>query len=436
MNNSTNLRVQVAVFLTQLLQHNGSLSSRLPGMLSRVEPRDRALFQEICYGTLRFYPQLEAISRECLRKPFREEDTDVYALLLSALYQLRHLATAEHAVINETVEGAKQMDKPWAAKLLNAVLRRYQREKDSLEADIQQTETGRWNHPEWMIAKLKHNWPDHWQDLMAENDQSPPMCLRVNRAKSDRDTYLNILNSSGIEATAGVFSSDAIYLTTPCSVDKLPHFAEGHVSVQDEAAQLAAELLGVEAGERILDACAAPGGKLCHLLELEDDIEIDALELEPRRVARIEENLERLELSAGVIVGDAAQRDWWSGDAYDRILVDAPCSATGVIRRNPDIKVLRRNEDLLGLATTQLEILNNLWDMLKPGGTLLYATCSVFTQENERVVERFLKEHSDAKECKIVAEWGIERPAGRQLFPQNGGHDGFYYARIKRIEEA
>jgi 16S rRNA (cytosine967-C5)-methyltransferase len=355
---------------------------------------------------------------------------------LSALYQLRHLSTAEHAVINETVEGAKQMGKPWAAKLLNAVLRRYQREKDSLEADIQQTETGRWNHPEWMIAKLKHNWPDHWQSVMTENDQSPPMCLRVNRSKSDRDTYLKILNSAEIEASAGLFSSDAIYLTTPCSVDKLPHFAEGHVSVQDEAAQLAAKLLGVKAGERILDACTAPGGKLCHLLELEDDIEIDALELEPRRVARIEENLERLEQSAGVIVGDAAQRDWWSGDAYDRILVDAPCSATGVIRRNPDIKVLRRNEDLLGLATTQLEILNNLWDMLKPGGTLLYATCSVFTQENERVVERFLKEHSDAKECKIVAEWGIERPAGRQLFPQNGGHDGFYYARIKRIEEA
>ena len=436
MSNTANLRVQVAVFLSQLLQHNGSLSSRLPGMLSRVEPRDRALFQEICYGTLRFYPQLEALSRECLRKPFREEDTDVFALLLSALYQLRHLSTAEHAVINETVEGAKQMGKPWAAKLLNAVLRRYQREKDSLEADIQQTETGRWNHPEWIIAKLKHNWPDHWQSIMTENDQSPPMCLRVNRSKSDRDTYLKILNSAEIEASAGLFSSDAIYLTTPCSVDKLPHFAEGQVSVQDEAAQLAAELLGVKAGERILDACAAPGGKLCHLLELEDDIEIDALELEPRRVARIEENLERLEQSAGVIVGDAAQRDWWSGDAYDRILVDAPCSATGVIRRNPDIKVLRRNEDLLGLATTQLEILNNLWDMLKPGGTLLYATCSVFTQENERVVERFLKEHSDAKECKIVAEWGIERPAGRQLFPQNGGHDGFYYARIKRIEEA
>lgn len=436
MSNNTNFRVQIAQFLAQLLQHQGSLASRLPGMLNRVEERDRALFQEICYGTFRFHPQLVALSKELLRKPFRDDDADVNALLLSALYQLRHLSVAPHAVINESVEGAKQMGKTWAAKLLNAVLRRYQRDKDQLEIYVSRSDAGQYNHPDWMVAKLKHNWPDQWENILKANDLSPPMCLRVNRLKISRDAYLNCLKETEIEAFAGEFSDDAIYLSTPCAVDKLPGFFDGWVSIQDEAAQLAGSLLNTKAGERVLDACAAPGGKLCHLLELNPDLDIDALEIEPRRAPRIEENLERLNQRAALIIGDSAQQDWWNGEHYDRILVDAPCSATGVIRRNPDIKVLRRNEDLLGLASTQLAILNNLWDMLKPGGTLLYATCSIFTQENERVVERFLKEHSDASESKIEATWGTERPVGRQLFPQPKGHDGFYYACLTRTKEA
>jgi len=436
LSNDTNVRVQIAQFLAQLLQHQGSLASRLPGMLNRVEERDRALFQEICYGTFRYHPQLVALTKELLRKPFREDDADINALLLSALYQLRHLSVAPHAVINESVEGAKQMGKVWAAKLLNAVLRRYQREKEQLEIYVSRSDAGQWNHPDWMVAKLKHNWPDQWQDVLKANDLSPPMCLRVNRTHTDRDAYLTHLKSAGIDARAGAFSDDAIYLTAPCPVDRLPGFFDGWASVQDEAAQLAGPLLGAKPGERVLDACAAPGGKLCHLLELNDDLDIDALELEPKRAPRIEENLERLGQRAALTIGDAAERDWWNGQPYDRILVDAPCSATGVIRRNPDIKVLRRNEDLLGLASTQLAILNNLWGMLKPSGTLLYATCSIFTQENERVVERFLKENADASELKIDAPWGIERPVGRQLFPQPNGHDGFYYACLTRTEEA
>ncbi|QJD71844.1 16S rRNA (cytosine(967)-C(5))-methyltransferase RsmB [Marinobacterium sp. LSUCC0821] len=436
MSNSYNLRALIAQLLTQLLQHQGSIASRLPAALAQVEGRDKALFQEICYGTFRYQPQLDALSQMLLRKPFRDDDLDIYALLISALYQIRHLSVGEHAVINETVEAAKQFDKPWAGKLLNAVLRRYQRESESLEATLKHSEVAQWNHPEWMIAKLKNNWPDRWQAILASNDQSPPMCLRVNRQKVEREAYIQQLADAGIESRAGQFSTDAIYLQTPCGVDKLPGFFNGLVSVQDEAAQLAAQLLAPKSGERVLDACAAPGGKLCHLLEHTPDIEIEAVELEPRRAPRIEENLERLGQQAALIIGDAATKDWWSGEPYDRILVDAPCSATGVIRRNPDIKALRRNEDIVPLANTQLAILDNLWDMLKPGGTLLYATCSIFPQENERVVERFLKDHIDASELKIDADWGVERPRGRQLFAQESWHDGFYYACLTRAEEA
>ena len=436
MSNSYNLRALIAQLLTQLLQHQGSIASRLPAALAQVEGRDKALFQEICYGTFRYQPQLDALSQILLRKPFRDDDLDIYALLISALYQIRNLSVGEHAVINETVEAAKQFDKPWAGKLLNAVLRRYQRESESLEATLKSSEVAQWNHPEWMIAKLKNNWPDQWQAILASNDQNPPMCLRVNRQKVEREAYIQQLADAGIEARAGQFSIDAIYLQTPCGVDKLPGFFDGLVSVQDEAAQLAAQLLAPKSGDRVLDACAAPGGKLCHLLEHTPDIDIEAVELEPRRAPRIEENLERLGQQAKLIIGDAASKEWWSGALYDRILVDAPCSATGVIRRNPDIKALRRNEDIVPLANTQLAILDNLWDMLKPGGTLLYATCSIFPQENERVVERFLKDHIDASELKIDADWGVERPRGRQLFAQESGHDGFYYACLTRAEEA
>ena len=262
------------------------------------------------------------------------------------------------------------------------------------------------------------------------------MCLRVNRQRCDRDGYLRLLAAAGIEAKAGQHSADAIYLESPLGVDKLPKFSDGWVSVQDEAAQLAGQLLAPQPGMRVLDACAAPGGKLCHLLELQPAATVEAVELEARRAVRIDQNLKRLGLSASVKIGDASTTDWWSGEQYDQLLIDAPCSATGVIRRNPDIKILRRNEDILALASIQLAILDNLWAMLKPGGTLLYATCSIFPQENERIVERFIKQTADARLVPIEADWGVEREFGRQLFPQLEGHDGFFYARLERAQEA
>lgn len=431
-----NLRAQVAQTLLPLLQQRGSLSSVLPAALAKAGERDRALMQQICYGTLRFWFRYDNLASLMLRKPFHPDEADIQILLNAALYQLDQLSVPDHAVISETVEACKQLGKPWAGKLLNAILRRYQRETDELTQAAEKLDGYRFNHPDWMLAKLKHNWPQHWSSILEANDLAPPMCLRVNRQRCDRDGYLRLLAAAGIVAKAGEHSRDAIYLEAPIGVDKLPKFSDGWVSVQDEAAQLAAELLAPKPGMRLLDACAAPGGKLCHLIELEPQAEVEALELEPRRAVRITENLERLQLKASVKIGDAALQDWWSGEQYDQILVDAPCSATGVIRRNPDIKIMRRNEDILALASIQLGILDNLWAMLKPGGTLLYATCSIFPQENERIIERFLKQQADAQLVPIESDWGEQREFGRQLFPQPEGHDGFFYARLTRAQEA
>lgn len=436
MSENLNLRAQIARTLLPLLQHQGSLSSVLPAALSAADERDRPLMQQICYGTLRYWYRYDALASLMLRQPFHPDERDVEILLNCALYQLEQLRTPDHAVINETVEACKQIGKPWAGKLINAVLRRFQRERDTILELAERIDGYRYNHPDWMINKLKHNWPDNWEAILDANDLAPPMCLRVNRQKTDRAAYLELLKQSDIGAKPGNFSPDAIYLKSAVSVEKLPMFVEGWVSVQDEAAQLAAQILAPESGMYVLDACAAPGGKLCHLLEHTADIRAEALELEPRRALRITENLERLKLSAPVKIGDASSNEWWNGELYDQILLDAPCSATGVIRRNPDIKVLRRNEDLLTLAANQLAILSNLWDMLKPGGTLLYATCSIFSQENERIIERFLKSKTDAKLVPIDATWGQAREFGTQLFPQPDGHDGFFYARLERTQEA
>lgn len=431
-----NLRAQAGVLLGKLLSHQGSLSSLLPTALNKIEARDRPLLQEICYGTCRQSPRLSVLAALMLRKPFHENDHDIQGLLLSALYQLDKLSTPDHAVINETVEAAKQLDKPWAAKLLNAVLRRYQRENADLYDQAEADPAYRLNHPDWFISKIRNNWPEHWESVLHANDQPPPMSLRVNIQKISRTDYLGLLDDAGIVAKPGKWAPESIYLETPCGVEKLPHFDQGFVSVQDEAAQLAAHILSVEKNNRLLDACAAPGGKLCHLLEMHADVHADAVEIDDRRIVRIEENLQRLNLHANIITGDAAETNWWAGELYDRILLDAPCSATGVIRRNPDIKLLRRNEDIVGLATLQLRILNNIWGMLQPGGQLLYATCSVFPQENERIIERFLKLQPDAIHQKIDATWGEERSFGRQLFATEGGPDGFYYALLSRRVEA
>ena len=434
----TDVRLAATQILTSLLQQQGSLSSLLPDYLKQVSARDTGLLQQLVYGTTREYFRLDALTQYLLKKPFQAKDADLQACLLIGLYQLRELRIPEHAVIHETVELAKRLNKEWATGLINAVLRRYQREAVELDQQLsQQSDLYHWNHPEWMVTKLQHNWPDHWQQILIQNDIRAPMTLRVNKHLLTTETFHSKLAEEGIHAQLGQLSAQAIILEEPMDVLDIPGFDLGECSVQDEAAQLSAALLDVQPGERVLDACAAPGGKLCHLLEhhANSAAQVDAVELNPLRIPRIRENLNRLQLSeyCRVFEGDASSQDWWDGVAYDRILVDAPCSGSGVIRRNPDIKLLRQNEDLLKLATLQMAILENLWQILKPGGTLLYATCSIFPQENERIIERFCKQHTDALHEPLAISIGLVRPYGTQFFPQLNSHDGFFYAKLIKL---
>ncbi len=433
------VRLAATHVLTSLMQHQGSLNTALPDVSAQVSNKDTALLKQLVYGTSREYFRLHALTEHLLQKPFHSKDTDLHACLLLGLYQLREMRIPEHAVIHETVELTKVLNKPWAKGLINAVLRRYQREAISLDQLLSQdNDIYHWNHPEWMIRKLQHNWPDHWQQILIQNDIRAPMTLRVNKRLLSTDKYIQKLTDFGIEADHSSVAPHAVILTHPVDVMELPGFFEGECSVQDEAAQLSVELLDIEPNMHILDACAAPGGKLCHLIEhtADQSIMVDAIELNPGRIPRIHDNLERLGFSqlCRVITGDASEQDWWDGRLYDRILIDAPCSGSGVIRRNPDIKFLRQNEDLLKLASIQLAILTNLWSMLKPNGTLVYATCSIFPQENERVIERFCKSRKDVQHHPLELPSAYQRPFGTQFFPKFNSHDGFFYAKLTKLD--
>jgi len=431
---TTNVRALAAMALTPLLRNQGSLNTQLAKSEGLCPEKDRALLRELSYGTMRFYPQLNTLLTTLQNRPFKYKDIEVKAIALIGLYQLKHMRVPAHAAINESVNACKQLNTQGAAKLINAILRRYQRDHVSLEESMTNNEVYRFNHPEWMIAKLKNNWPEHWQQILETNNQQAPLTLRINQRSCSRNDYQQQLTQI-IESEATRFSHHGLHLAESINVETLPGYQVGAFSVQDEAAQLSAQLLDLKPAQRILDACAAPGGKLCHILETEANLlAVDAIEIDAKRSQRIKENLQRLRVQANLIIADAASQTWWSGKKYDRILLDAPCSATGVIRRNPDIKYLRKSEDIHELSKLQYSILENCWAMLKPGGKLLYATCSIFPQENERLVGRFISHQDRVKHLRIEAEWGIERDYGRQLFPQKNGHDGFYYALLQKKE--
>ncbi len=422
-------RAVALAVLGEVLDKGRSLATALPEHLATLEPRERALAQELAYGTLRRLPRLEALSRLLLEKPLKPKDRDVLRLIYLGLYQLGHMNIAAHAAVSETVNLSKRLKKPWARGLINALLRRYQREAEALEAELDNEPVARYAHPHWLIEALRRAWPEQWCEVLEANNERPPMVLRANRLQGSRDEALEALAAAEIGATPHPHAEDGIVLDKPQPVDRLPGFDAGALSVQDGAAQLAASLLSPEAGERILDACAAPGGKTGHLLEHCPECEVTALELEPARLERVRENLDRIGLSARLVSGDAGKPDeWWDGQPFDRILLDAPCSATGVIRRNPDIKSLRRAEDIEALAATQARLLDALWPLLKPRGMLVYATCSVLPTENSEQVVAFLTRHPDAQELPIEGQWGRAAAAGRQILPGQDGMDGFYYA--------
>lgn len=427
-----NPRLAAARALSAVLSGKASLGSSLPPQLDKVEHHDRALAQDLAFGAARWQPRLQLLAEKLLEKPFKAADKDVEALLLIGLYQLLHSRIPEHAAIGETVGCAGALKKPWAKGLLNAVLRRAQREHEAIFAELDRDPVLHTAHPRWLQKTLKAHWPEHWQAICATNNAHPPLILRVNRRHGSRDAYLEELRSAGIAAEPCAFSRDGVRLLQPCDVTTLPGFKDGRVSVQDEAAQLAADLLELAPGQRVLDACAAPGGKTCHLLEVEPALaEVVAVDLEAKRLARVRENLDRLRLDAVLIAADGRDTAaWWDGQPFQRILLDAPCSATGVIRRHPDIKLTRQPEDIPALAQLQGELLDALWPTLAPGGILLYATCSVLPTENSESIAAFLARTPDARELPIAGEFGLQPAHGRQLLPQQDGHDGFYYAKL------
>lgn len=408
-----------------------SLNQALPSLQATLSKKDQPLLAELCYGTLRYYFRLDGWLSQLVEKPLKAKEKDVHSLILVGLYQLFYTRIPAHAAIGETVQVTRTLGKAWARGLVNGVLRSAQRQSDELHAMLDTDDVCATAHPPWLLGKIRKAWPDHWQRITEANNQSPPMTLRVNEQHILRDRYRKKLLDACIQSTSSSTAPQAITLSKATGVELLPGFSEGVVSVQDESAQLAGTLLSTKPGDRVLDACCAPGGKTCHLLELNNDIELQALDVDEKRLSRVQENLDRIGLKAKLMSGDGCEPEqWWDGELYDHILLDAPCSATGVIRRHPDIKLLRKPEDIDALAELQKNILSSMWSLLKPGGTLLYATCSIMPAENSKQVEAFLTSQGDAELITIDAQWGEDTGFGRQIFPGVG--DGFFYSLIRK----
>lgn len=428
-----------------MFSQQASLATSLPAVQKNLTSQDAALTQALAFGVCRFYWRLNFYSQQLLKKAFKNKDQDLYLLLLVGLYQLEESKIAPHAAINTCVEASKKLKKAWASKLLNACLRNFQRQLPELQQQLAQSNNleAIHNHPYWLIKKLQAAYPNNWQEVCAANNQQAPFTLRINQRLTSQAEYLAELEAAAIAASPCKFSPVGIQLETSQHPSGLPKFAEGFFSVQDEAAQLVAPLLLPEAQVankpltkklKMLDACSAPGGKTAHLLETAD-LDLLALDIDAQRLTRVEENLARLKLTAQVKAADASDlASWWQGETYARILLDAPCSATGVIRRHPDIKHLRRAEDLTQLAATQAQLLTNLWPLLEENGLLLYATCSLLPEENYQQIESFLESTPNAELVEITSDWGQEMSLGKQLLPDPTGADGFYYCLLKKVK--
>jgi 16S rRNA (cytosine967-C5)-methyltransferase len=419
------VKVLAGASLTAVLRETWRAHSNLSG-------QQRGAIQDLSYGVLRFYGQLDALLGFLLNKPLK--DQNLRSLLLVGLYQLEYTKAAPHAVVNNAVSASRSLDgskgKQDVGSLVNAVLRSFMRKRATLLEQAAESEVGRFSHPQWWIDRLRLQYPENYQAVLEAGNKRPPMTLRVNRRRIGVEEYLCLLSQAGMEAklSENAVLTGALELTQPVAVEKLPGFAEGLVSVQDEGAQMAAPLLDARGGMRVLDACAAPGGKSAHLLELAE-VELTAIDNDIARVARIKQNFARLGLEAyRVIHGDVSRAEaWWDGKQFDRILADVPCSASGVTRRHPDIKWLRRESDLPRFAVIQREILDVLWQILAIGGKLLYVTCSVFAEENGLQVENFLRRHADARLLPLSRVDIIDG----QLLP-NSHHDGFFYALFQK----
>ncbi len=426
-----NTRAHAAKLCWQIIDQGRSLDAAIGDYVGHYKPsdQDKGFVQELVYGVCRWYGELELVSKEYLRSPIRKKDRVVHFILLIGFYQLRYLQTADHAAVAETVNACKQLNKVWAKNLINGCLRNYQRNP----AEVADATTQ--SHPRWLREEITRAWPNHSLAVMHANNQRPPMCIRVNRMQSNRDEYLKLLEERDIAAIADPYTQDGIILERPQNVSQLPNFEQGWCSVQDTAAQLAASILAAQSGHAILDACAAPGGKTAHILEsINNRGNVHALDIAASRCEQLESTLFRLKLTAKVQAADASKKASWPlpEAGYDRILIDAPCSGIGVIRRHPDIKHHRRPSDIKALNKSQAALLKNLWQHLKPGGLLLYMTCSILPSENDTQVKRFVSNTANAMVEKIDHPAAIKLEFGVQTLPGVHSMDGFYYSLLKK----
>lgn len=426
------LRVSATLLLDKV-QQGGSLNALFESAQNEVDESDRAFFRELVYGSLRLWPMYKGITRQLLEKPLKPKDSALEALLVLALYELDECSTPSYASVSAAVEVCASLKQAWAANLVNACLRRYQREKEALHQQLGDSEHAAL--PGWLYKVLTKYYPNHLDSLAEAGRHKPPLTLRVNSRKSSRDDYLKQLATTGLDATpAGSFG---LTLHSAVPVSNIPLFYDGVVSVQDESAQLAGLLIAgasgdVPVGLRVLDVCSAPGSKACHLAEL--GAAVTALDISPSRLARVEDNAKRLGLSIKTLVGDGRELDELAIETdFDLVLLDVPCSATGVMRRNPDVKVIRLKSDISQFAELQQALLKSAWQKVRPGGKLLYVTCSLLPAENEDIVSQFLTNTADAKTTPLSESFGIEKPVGRQALPSIKGGDGLYYCMLEKV---
>ena len=423
------LRADTAWVIFQVLEQGKSSRETLAIAQARHSKKDAAWLQEMAMGVFRHLPQLQIWLRELLEQPLKGSKKILEHVILLGFYQQAFSRVSDHAAVAATVNAAEVLGGKGLKGLINAILRNFQRQQ--LAEQVSDNPIIQSGLPKWLYKRLANAYPQELESLLSGMNQPAPIWLRVNQQQCTQPDYCNALAEADIRFALSEAHPDAVILLDRTPITTLPGFAEGWFSVQDGAAQLAAPLLDAQPGERILDCCAAPGGKSAHILERTSGLaELIALDSEASRLTRMSENLQRLQLHADLVCADAAEVDgWWDGKPFDRILLDAPCSATGVIRRHPDIRWLRKSADIEVLQALQHKILSNLWRTLKPGGTLVYATCSVLPVENKAQISRFLQEHSDAQLLPIQPGETIEQP-GRQILPGEQQMDGFYYARL------
>jgi len=421
-----NLRSMAASAIEKVVEQGQSLSNILPPLQQKVSDKDKALLQELCFGVLRTLPQLEWLISKLMSRPMTGKQRTIHYLIMVGFYQLLHTRIPPHAALAETVEGAVVIKRPQLKGLINGVLRQFQRQQEELLTEFADSDK-RFLHPEWLLKRLQKTYPSKWEAIVEANNQRPPMWLRVNRNHHTRDEWLALLETAEMNGFTHDAYPDAIRLASPAPVQALPGFEQGWVTVQDASAQGCMTYLEPQNGDRILDLCAAPGGKTTHILEVAPKASVMAVDIDEQRLSRVYDNLKRLGMKAEVKQGDGRTPAQWCGDEqFDRILVDAPCSATGVIRRHPDIKWLRRDRDINELAQLQSEILDAVWPHLKPGGTLVYATCSVLPEENSQQITAFLKRTSNA----TLRTTGTPEKPGVQNLPGAEDGDGFFYAKL------